>query len=56
VGASLGSSTRLGEKPPPLPEANIKRISAAKPAAVGGEPGQAAAPIPTTATAGYAPA
>ena len=56
VGASLGSSTRLGEKPPPLPEANIKRIGTSKPVAVGGEPGQAAAPIPTTATAGYAPA
>jgi hypothetical protein len=56
VGASSGSSTRLGEKPPPLPEANIKRIGTSKPVAVGGEPGQAAAPIPTTATAGYAPA
>ncbi len=56
VGASSGSSTRLGEKPPPLPEANIKRIPTSKPAAVGAEPGQAAAPIPTTATAGYVPA
>jgi hypothetical protein len=55
VGASLGSSTRLGEKPPPLPETNIKRI-ASKPAAVGAGPGQAEAPIPTTATAGYVPA
>jgi hypothetical protein len=56
VGASLGSSTRLGEKPPPLPETNIKRIPNSKPAAVGAEPGQAEAPIPTTATAGYVPA
>jgi len=56
VGASSGSSPRLGEKPPPLPEANIKRIPTSKPAAVGAEPGQAEAPIPTTATAGYVPA
>jgi hypothetical protein len=56
VGASSGSSTRLGEKPPPLPEANIKRIPTSKPAAVGAGPGQAEAPIPTTATAGYVPA
>ncbi len=55
VGASSGAATGLGEKPPPLPEANIKRISS-KPAAVEAGPGQAAAPIPTTATAGYAPA
>jgi hypothetical protein len=53
VGASSGSATGLGEKPPPLPEANIKRI-ASKPAAVGAGPGQAAAPISTTATADYA--
>jgi len=50
VGASSGAATGLGEKPPPLPEANIKRIGTSKPVAVGGEPGQA------TATAGYAPA
>lgn len=56
VGASSGSATGLGEKPPPLPEVNIKRIPTSKPAAVGAGPGQAAAPIPTTATAGYAPA
>lgn len=56
VGATSGSATGLGEKPPPLPEANIKRIPTSKPAAVGAGPGQAAAPIPTTATAGYAPA
>ena len=56
VGASSGSATGLGEKPPPLPEANIKRIPTSKPAAVGAGPGQAAAPIPTTATSGYEPA
>jgi len=63
VGASHGSGTGLGDKPPPLPEANIRRIpSASKPAAVGPEPGQLAAPISTTTReflqkpAGYAPA
>jgi hypothetical protein len=56
VGARSDSASRLADKPPPLPEANIKRIGTSKPAAVGAGPGQAAAPIPTTATAGYAPA
>lgn len=56
VGSSSGSASRLVDKPPPLPEANIKRISAAKPAAVGAGPGQTAAPISTTTPVGYAPA
>jgi hypothetical protein len=56
VGARSDSASRLADKPPPLSEANIKRIGTSKPAAVGAGPGQAAAPIPTTATAGYAPA